>query len=122
MRNDEALVRALSRVGSWLNESGYNFVTVTPATHARVVARDGKREASSLHDIFGWSPWFCRSLPPGQMQTLLEEAGLVEYVTGSCAAKSAFLHWAARSMCILHFQHLLPKRSSLVPTHIASRL
>ena len=38
-----------------LRRAGYAFVTPTPGTHARVVARAGKDVARNLRDIFGWS-------------------------------------------------------------------
>ncbi len=38
-----------------LAASGYQFVTPTPATHARVNARAGASEAKDLRDAFGWS-------------------------------------------------------------------
>lgn len=44
-----------------LDERDYDFVTSTPASHARVVARPDRREAHSLTDVFGWS----LPLPPG---------------------------------------------------------
>jgi hypothetical protein len=54
-----------------LDADGYDFVTPTPATHARVLARPGRREARSLRDVFGWSLPFARELlPPGMFDAL----------------------------------------------------
>lgn len=52
-----------------LRDEGYHFVTPTPATHARVLARPDRREARDLRDIFGWSLPFPSDFPP---QPLLE--------------------------------------------------
>ncbi|MCU6453755.1 class I SAM-dependent methyltransferase [Sphingomonas sp. A2-49] len=60
-----------------LQARGYAFVTPTPATHARVVARAERREARTVEDMLGWS------LPyrPGQcdpaIEAILEQAGVV---------------------------------------------
>ena len=69
---------ALFRVGSWLRETGYSFVTVTPATHARVYARAPERAAASLQDVFGWSRPFERSLLPSHALELLAASGALE--------------------------------------------
>src|SRR4028119_1702430 len=42
-----ALLQALDR-------EGYAFTTVTPATHARVLARRAGETACDLRDVFGW--------------------------------------------------------------------
>ena len=34
---------------------GYGFITPTPATHARVVARPDRRRARSIEDVLGWN-------------------------------------------------------------------
>jgi len=56
-------VDPLARLGQALAEAGYAFVTPTPETHRRVLARGG--EARTLRDVFGWSRPFaaapCRS-------------------------------------------------------------
>ena len=78
MSNEDALFR----VGAWLRETGYRFVTVTPATHARVNARATAREANSLRDVFGWSRPFRRSLLPQSALALLEEGGALEHRGG----------------------------------------
>jgi methylase of polypeptide subunit release factors len=70
---DEALLQLLSE----LKALGYQFTTVTPATHSRVLSRaiDGE---PSLHDIFGWN----RPFAPGQLDRcllhLLEAADALE--------------------------------------------
>ena len=65
-----ALVRAV-------RATGYDFTTVTPATHARVNARAENQAARSLRDVLGWSrPFTADLLPPGLL-ALLERAGAV---------------------------------------------
>src|SRR3546814_3645905 len=48
---DEALLSLLRL----LKQQDYRFVTPTPATHARVIARPDRKRARSLEDILGWS-------------------------------------------------------------------
>lgn len=71
--SDEALL-ALVR---GLRSAGYEFTTVTPATHARVLAREPGRRAASLRDIFGWSLPFDRSVVPAELLALMGEAGIL---------------------------------------------
>jgi methylase of polypeptide subunit release factors len=68
---DEALLQLLRM----LDTAGYHFVTVTPATHARIVGRADKAEARDLRDIFGWSLPFAPDVLPREMLHLLEQAG-----------------------------------------------
>ena len=70
--------QALFELGSWLRATGYCFITVTPATHARVRARIPRGEAKSLRDIFGWSMAFRPSLLPATARLLLERGGALE--------------------------------------------
>lgn len=57
-----------------LRGQGYHFVTPTPATQARVLARPGRHEAHDLRDIFGWSLPFAPNLPPQPMLECLRAA------------------------------------------------
>ena len=68
---------ALVELGRALGERGYRFVTVTPETHRRVLARD-ERAARSLRDVFGYSRPFSRSLLPAPLASLAEEARILE--------------------------------------------
>ena len=66
---------ALIELLGLLDRAGYDFVTPTPATHARVLARPGSERARGLRGIFGWSqPFEPAQLPPA-MRTCLERAG-----------------------------------------------
>lgn len=67
---------------TWLERAGYRFVTPTPATHARVVARAGRREARSIEDVLGWSLPFRRGTVDPQLEDLLDAAGQLEDVAG----------------------------------------
>ena len=66
----------LASLGRALRDAGYAFVTPTPDTHARVVARGG--EARTLRDVFGWSKPFRRELVPPPIFALLEAAAAVD--------------------------------------------
>ncbi|HEX8644876.1 MAG TPA: methyltransferase [Allosphingosinicella sp.] len=66
-----ALLRALDALG-------YGFVTVTPATHKRVVARPAKQRARDLRDVFGWSLPFDDALLPADLVAAMRDGGLVE--------------------------------------------
>ncbi|MGZ6124721.1 MAG: methyltransferase [Myxococcales bacterium] len=66
----------LARLGRVLRETGYSFVTPTPATHRRVIGRAG--EARTLRDVFGWSRPFHPAVLPAPLLSLLEEAGALE--------------------------------------------
>ena len=48
----------LANLGRALRDAGYAFITPTPATHRRILARGG--QARTLRDVFGWS----RPFPP----------------------------------------------------------
>lgn len=74
---DEA-ERAAAGLLAALDAEGYDFVTVTPETHGRVIARANKAQAADLRDIFGWSLKFARQTLPPRLFDLLETAGLVE--------------------------------------------
>lgn len=68
----------LFQLGNWLKGMGYDFVTVTPATHARVIGRNPLREAETLEDIFGWNLPFRESTLPEEALALLRQANAIE--------------------------------------------
>ena len=88
---DDPAVRALTALGHALSERGYRFVTSTPATHARVVAR--RTEARDLRDVLGFSLPFRRGLIEPALLALLEEAGAITERDGllSCAVRVSSL-------------------------------
>src|SRR5947209_18626226 len=69
--------RALVRLGEALRARGYEFTTVTPATHARVNARPENKEAKDLRDVFGWSRPFTQNVVASDILALMEEAGIL---------------------------------------------
>lgn len=78
-RSEPALVALLDH----LRERHYRFVTPTPATHARVIARTFKRHGRDLRDAFGWSlPCDRNILPPELLDTLLTADVLVPLEDG----------------------------------------
>lgn len=92
---DEALETLLRG----LKQRGYRFVTVTPATHARVIARPAPA-ALSLRDVFGWSRPFAERDLPRDLFALLRRAdaidesadGLVSRVRVASLVNDLFLH------------------------------
>jgi methylase of polypeptide subunit release factors len=73
MDRDDILCALLQR----LKAEGYRFVAVTPATHARVIARP-LDHAPTLRDVFGWNRPFAESdVAPAQL-ALMREADIVE--------------------------------------------
>lgn len=66
----------LASLGRALRETGYSFVTPTPATHRRVIARAA--EATTLRDVFGWSRPFRAGIVAPRLVELLELAGALE--------------------------------------------
>jgi release factor glutamine methyltransferase len=66
----------LAKLGRALRETGYGFVTPTPATHGRVLARG--EEARTLRDVFGWSMPFRREVVPAPLLELLAKADALD--------------------------------------------
>lgn len=60
-----------------LEAEGYRFVTITPETHKRVIAR-AHGTARDLRDIFGWSLPFDPAVLPAPVWKALERSGLTE--------------------------------------------
>ena len=81
----------------------YQFTTVTPETHRRVLARRQGEAAKDLRDVFGWSLPFDPALLPTEMWEALQAAGMAERAQGglwrsrlriASAAGTLFLHSA----------------------------
>ncbi len=68
---------ALVALVETLRDAGYDFTTVTPATHARVNARSRNARARTLRDVFGWSRPFAEDLLPPALFTSMREAGVL---------------------------------------------
>ncbi len=61
-----------------LDAAGYDFVTPTPATHARVIARRDRARPNGLRDVFGWSLPFAQGTIDDKLVALLDRAGALE--------------------------------------------
>jgi methylase of polypeptide subunit release factors len=96
------IMPAALRLLQSLSQLGYDFVTVTPATHARVVARPEMARARDLRGVFGWSLVFDEALLPPQILEAMKAADLLERcgdgwkskVRVSTVAGRLFLHSA----------------------------
>lgn len=71
--DDRALVRLIGMVA----ETGYRFVTPTPATIERVRARAGTEWARDLRDVFGWSRPFRPGVLPHEVEAAADAAGIL---------------------------------------------
>lgn len=80
--HDERL-QALVTLGEELHARAYRFVTVTPATHARVNGRPEHAMAHDLPGIFGWSRAFTGAMLDERLLALLESAGLLQDADGA---------------------------------------
>jgi SAM-dependent methyltransferase len=69
--------KALLQLLSLLRASDYSFITPTPATHGRVIARESRKVAASWRDVLGWSLPFTPDLLPREMLDVLLKAGAV---------------------------------------------
>jgi methylase of polypeptide subunit release factors len=68
---------ACLRLLDLLEDAGYDFLAPTPASHARVVARPGRRRGDGLVDLLGWSLACPRESIPPSVLSALDEADLV---------------------------------------------
>jgi methylase of polypeptide subunit release factors len=75
---DAALLRLLHILG----RRDYHFITPTPATHGRVVARPDRTEARDLEDVLGWSLPFVPSFLDAEVLALLEAGEALEPAGG----------------------------------------
>jgi hypothetical protein len=74
----DARDQALLTVGRILKGHGYRFITVTPATHATILARDPDQEAQDWRDVFGWNRPFERDLLPAPLMAALRAADALD--------------------------------------------
>ena len=65
-----------------LRGRGYRFVSPTPASHARVVARPERARARSIADVFGWSLPFGPGVLDEELERLAARGGILEEVDG----------------------------------------
>lgn len=80
---------ALLALGRALRARDYRFVTVTPETHRRVLARDPRpaRRESVLRDVFGWSRAFDASLIDEELLMLMRGASVLAPAPGEDATR-----------------------------------
>jgi len=72
---DDAALLAAGRI---LQARGYAFTTITPASHARVLARQARAEARNLRDVFGWTLPFRPQLIGNDLFELLRAPGWLQ--------------------------------------------
>ena len=78
MTGEDAALLELLRL---LDRRGYRFVTPTPASHARVLARAGREEARCPTDVLGWSLPF-RDGIDAEIEALLSAADAIKHDGG----------------------------------------
>jgi methylase of polypeptide subunit release factors len=71
-------IAALKGLLLTLKQREYRFITPTPATHARVIAREGKQQAKDLRDVFGWSLPFAPGVVDDTLLSFLRGAEMLE--------------------------------------------
>ena len=77
---------ALLALGQALQRAGYQFTTVTPATHRRVNGRPGNEWAADLRGVFGWSRPFREDTLAADILALMRQAGVVAERKGGLGA------------------------------------
>jgi methylase of polypeptide subunit release factors len=80
--------QALIDLGRLLKAEGYSFITSTPLTHSRVLARPAL--PVTLRGIFGWNQSFDRHDVSQEILALLEQADALEENCGQCRSKIRF--------------------------------
>lgn len=68
---------ALKALLQHLRDQAYEFITVTPLSHVRVLANRRGRPGNSLRDAFGWSLLFPASVLPADVLSLLLQTGVI---------------------------------------------
>jgi hypothetical protein len=95
-----AVDAALLDLLNYLSASDYGFVTPTPETHRRVLARRVGKAAVGLRDIFGWNMPFSSALLPAPLGERLASLGVFSERSGlyksevrvASACDQLFLH------------------------------
>lgn len=67
----------LARLAALVAATGYDFVTPTPATIARVNARPDAAWARDLRGVFGWSRPFRAGTLPAEIEAAAQQAGVL---------------------------------------------
>ena len=74
--------QALLRLATAVRDTGFHFVTPTPATIARVNARPGQEWATDLRGVFGWSRPFRPGVVPDAMLDFMQQGGVLAPCAG----------------------------------------
>lgn len=69
--------QALLDVMRILRNRQYSFVTPTPLTHSRVLARADHRNARTIRDIFGWNMPFIEEVAGADLFALMKQANVL---------------------------------------------
>ena len=78
---------ALLALGQALQQAGYQFTTVTPATHRRVNGRPENAMARDLRGVFGWSRPFREDALPADILPLMRRAGVLAEKDGALCSR-----------------------------------
>lgn len=78
---------ALGCLLDFLRMQNYRFITITPLTHAHILARRAGEPAATLRDVFGWNLPFEAQLLPAELVALLDEAGVLEQADAQWRSK-----------------------------------
>jgi SAM-dependent methyltransferase len=70
--------QALFELLQLLKERAYRHITVTPATHARVLAKRAEKPGRTLADVFGWNLPFAADALPAAIFDAMRRAGLLQ--------------------------------------------
>ena len=84
LTDDEA---SALRLLEWLDRHDYDFVTITPESHRRVVARPSMRVARDLRGVFGWSLPFDESIAGPELFAILRDARLLQETAAGWKSK-----------------------------------
>ena len=82
--DEEAHLRLLEA----LDARGYDFVTITPESHRRVLARQTMRQAKDLRGVFGWSLPFDEEVIGPELFALLRDGHLLQQTSSGWKAKT----------------------------------
>jgi SAM-dependent methyltransferase len=73
---------ALLRLGAALQGGGYDFVTISTASHRRVNGRPGNEAATDPRGVFGWNRPFSELVPDAPTLALMREANIIQQREG----------------------------------------
>lgn len=79
-----------------LAQQAYRFITVTPLTHDRFLARN-TAAGKNMQEIFGWNMPFELAILSPQLRRVMLEAGLVQPVSTNCLADDHAENIAAKN-------------------------